>query len=216
MERETERRRSGSGGGSGTGSGRWSGGRSGGRSGRRARPGAAATRRGARGPGWGILGLAALATCLGLAAPARATEPAAEPARVLGDVRFVGSSAELDSEAQARLAEHAAWLRDHPDVRVRIVGHTDPVSSVAANQSLGAQRAEVVRHELVSLGVSAERLRTASAGAQHPRCMESSLFCETLWKPGSTQQVASETACPQAPDDCFAAERRATFWVVAP
>ncbi len=166
--------------------------------------------------GWSALGLAALTACLGLASPARAAEPAAEPARLLADVHFVGSSTELDSEGRTRLAQDAAWLRDHPDVRLRIVGHTDPVGAVAANQALGAQRAEVVRRELVSLGVAASRLRTASAGAQDPRCMEASLFCETVWLPGSTQQVASETACPQAPGDCFAAERRATFWVVAP
>jgi outer membrane protein OmpA-like peptidoglycan-associated protein len=160
--------------------------------------------------------VAVLLAWLGLASPVRAAEPAAEPARVLADVHFVGSSTELDSEARTRLTQDAAWLRDHPDVRVRIVGHTDPVGSVAANQALGSQRAEVVRRELVSLGVAAGRLRTASAGAQDPRCMEESLFCETIWKPGSTQQLASESACPQAPDACFGAERRATFWVVAP
>jgi len=194
MERSLDRRGGGS-------SGRWSG------------AGAAARKRARSRLGAAIL---ALGTSWGLAAAARATEPSAEAARVLPDVRFVGSSADLDPAAQARLAEDAAWLKDHPDVRVRIVGHTDPVSTVAANQALGARRAEAVRHALVTLGVPAERLRTASAGAQDPRCMESSLFCETLWKPGSTQQVASESACPEAPEQCFAAERRATFWVVAP
>lgn len=53
-------------------------------------------------------------------------------------------------------------------VKVVLQGHTDYMGTDAYNQKLGMDRAEAVRTELVSLGISPERLSTVSFGESRP------------------------------------------------
>ena len=79
-------------------------------------------------------------------------------AEVDSTVNFAFNSATLDGEAQAVLLRQANWIRQFPEVRFRVYGHTDLVGSNAYNQRLGLRRAQAVVHFLVSHGISRTRL----------------------------------------------------------
>ncbi|WP_375175266.1 OmpA family protein [Pseudooceanicola sp.] len=84
-------------------------------------------------------------------------------------VNFAFNSAVLDGEAQAVLLRQAHWIRQFPEVRFRVYGHTDLVGSNAYNQRLGLRRARAVVNYLVSHGVSRNRLEAVvSKGETQP------------------------------------------------
>ena len=60
-------------------------------------------------------------------------------------------------------------LVQHPELRIRIEGHTDSEGEDAYNQQLSEQRATAVRSYLVEkYGVAAQRLETAGLGESKP------------------------------------------------
>jgi peptidoglycan-associated lipoprotein len=84
-------------------------------------------------------------------------------------VTFAFDSAALDAEARAALDRQAHWIRQFPEVRFRVYGHTDLVGSHAYNQRLGLRRANAVVNYLVSRGVSRSRLEAVvSYGKTQP------------------------------------------------
>jgi peptidoglycan-associated lipoprotein len=93
---------------------------------------------------------------------------AAMGASELVDVFFEFDRADLTSEEKDILANNAKFLRAAPDVRVVIEGHCDERGTNEYNLGLGERRASVVKSYLVSLGVSASRVRTISYGEEKP------------------------------------------------
>lgn len=90
-----------------------------------------------------------------------------------GDVLFAfGKSGHQDISYQGRTAirELIAQLhREHAKLeRIEVVGHTDPIGSYAANQSLGLKRAQTVRRLLIDGGLSATSINASSAGSSEP------------------------------------------------
>ena len=84
-------------------------------------------------------------------------------------VNFAFDSATLDAAAQATLVRQADWIRQFPEVRFRVYGHTDLVGSDAYNQSLGLRRAQAVVAFLIAQGVNRDRLEAlASFGETRP------------------------------------------------
>ena len=83
-------------------------------------------------------------------------------------VFFGGESAVLGAPAQASLQAQAMWLRQHPEVVVRIEGHAAPSDTRDHALAIGARRAEEVRNYLVLLGVPAVQLNTMSWGKERP------------------------------------------------
>ena len=72
-------------------------------------------------------------------------------------------------ESYGTLKEIAAILNEVPDVKVKIVGHTDADGADAANLDLSKRRAASVKNELVkSFGVNGDRLVTDGAGESQP------------------------------------------------
>jgi peptidoglycan-associated lipoprotein len=59
-------------------------------------------------------------------------------------ITFDHDSARLSPEAMAALRRQAAWIRQYPELRFRVYGHTDLVGSNAYNQALGLRRAQAV------------------------------------------------------------------------
>jgi len=74
-------------------------------------------------------------------------------------VNFAFNSAALDAAAQAILNEQANFIRQFPEVRFTVYGHTDLVGSNGYNRALGLRRANAVVNYLVSQGVSRSRLQ---------------------------------------------------------
>lgn len=90
-------------------------------------------------------------------------------ADVQNTVNFEFDSAVLDAEAQAILRRQADWIRQFPEIRFRVFGHTDLVGSDAYNRGLGQRRAQAVVAYLASLGISRGRLEAvASYGETRP------------------------------------------------
>ena len=84
-------------------------------------------------------------------------------------VNFEFNSSQLDANARAALLEQANWIRQFPEVRFRVYGHTDLVGSNASNKSLGLRRANAVVGFLTSQGISRSRLEAvASFGETQP------------------------------------------------
>lgn len=72
-------------------------------------------------------------------------------------------------ESYGTLKEIAAVLNENPDVRVKIVGHTDSDGADAANLDLSKRRGESVKNELVkTFGIDASRLESDGAGETQP------------------------------------------------
>ncbi|WP_284163571.1 OmpA family protein [Frigidibacter sp. SD6-1] len=90
-------------------------------------------------------------------------------ADVPNTVNFEFNSAVLDGAAQDALMRQADWIRQFPEVRFRVYGHTDLVGSDAYNKRLGLRRANAVVSFLASQGISKSRLEAvASFGETQP------------------------------------------------
>jgi outer membrane protein OmpA-like peptidoglycan-associated protein len=84
-------------------------------------------------------------------------------------VNFEFNQYTLDAAAQRTLAQQAQWIRQFPEVRFRVYGHTDLVGSNAYNKRLGLRRAQAAVAYLVGQGISRSRLEAvASFGETQP------------------------------------------------
>lgn len=75
---------------------------------------------------------------------------------------------DIRTDAQPILDAQAGWLRQYPNVRVRIEGNCDERGTREYNLALGARRANSVRDYLVGRGVTADRISTISFGKEQP------------------------------------------------
>lgn len=84
-------------------------------------------------------------------------------------VSFGFNSSILDPSAQRSLRLQAEWIRQFPEVRFRVFGHTDLVGSEAYNKALGLRRAEAVVAYLGLHGIARSRLEAlVSYGKTRP------------------------------------------------
>jgi outer membrane protein OmpA-like peptidoglycan-associated protein len=84
-------------------------------------------------------------------------------------VNFAFNSAQLDQTSMAILRQQADWIRQFPEVRFRVYGHTDLVGSKSYNYALGKRRAQAVVAYLSTQGVSRSRLEAlVSYGKTQP------------------------------------------------
>ena len=90
-------------------------------------------------------------------------------AEVASTVNFAFNSAQLDEQARATLRQQADWIRQFPEVRFKVFGHTDKVGGNAYNRALGKRRANAAVAYLTSLGISHSRLEAVvSFGETQP------------------------------------------------
>jgi len=88
---------------------------------------------------------------------------------VQSTVTFAFNSAQLDGNARNILRQQAGWIRQFPEVRFKVYGHTDATGSNSYNKRLGLQRANTVVRYLSSLGISRNRLQAVvSFGETQP------------------------------------------------
>ena len=85
---------------------------------------------------------------------------------------------DIDSEDEARLASQAAYLRQYPNIRVTVEGHTDERGTREYNLALGERRADAAKNYLVGLGIAANRITTVSYGKERPVALASN---ESAW-----------------------------------
>ncbi|TFL19017.1 OmpA family protein [Jannaschia formosa] len=73
-------------------------------------------------------------------------------------INFAFNSAQLGPEARAILDQQANFMRQFPEVRFSVYGHTDAVGSDAYNVALGRRRAVAAVDYLTTRGISRSRL----------------------------------------------------------
>src|ERR1700744_1799545 len=72
-------------------------------------------------------------------------------------------------EYQSLLAQHARYLKAHPERHVLIQGNTDERGTSEYNLALGQKRAEAVRRALSLLGVQDSQMEAVSLGKEKPQ-----------------------------------------------
>ena len=98
-------------------------------------------------------------------------------AQNMKDVFFDYDSYDVTQQYQQVLSADARFLQQHPDMNFTIEGHCDERGSTEYNLALGDNRANATKQALVSLGISANRIRTISYGKEKPFCTESNEAC---------------------------------------
>ena len=83
-------------------------------------------------------------------------------------IHFDTGSDRIRPESGPVLQSIVALLRDHPELRLRVEGHTDDVGDDATNRALSERRAAAVRAHLVAQGIDAARLESAGMGESSP------------------------------------------------
>jgi outer membrane protein OmpA-like peptidoglycan-associated protein len=83
-------------------------------------------------------------------------------------VYFNEGTDELTQESRVEFEKILAELRERGAPDIVVIGHTDRLAADDYNDRLSLQRAERVRDELVKLGISSRRIRTAGRGEREP------------------------------------------------
>lgn len=84
-------------------------------------------------------------------------------------ITFDFNSSQLTEEAKATLRQQADFIRQFPEVRFRVYGHTDLVGSESYNKALGLRRAKAAVAYLAAQGIGTARLEAVvSFGKTQP------------------------------------------------
>ena len=86
-----------------------------------------------------------------------------------GLVLFDTNSAYLRSEAYPVLNEAVSFLKENPNVKVRVEGHADTSGNDRINQPLSERRARSVADYLTAHGISPDRVSSVGYGSKRPR-----------------------------------------------
>ncbi len=90
-------------------------------------------------------------------------------AQVPTTINFAFNSYVLDEDARATLRAQADFMRQFPEVRFKVFGHTDLVGSSGYNRTLGLRRAEAAVLYLQTQGIQRSRLEAVvSYGETQP------------------------------------------------
>lgn len=87
---------------------------------------------------------------------------------ILNQLFFEFDSSRLKPESSGEINQIFQLLKENPNLRLLITGHTDSSGSEAYNLRLSLERAESIRTALVSLGINAGRIETSGAGSSQP------------------------------------------------
>ncbi|GMV15640.1 MAG: OmpA family protein [Polyangiaceae bacterium] len=87
---------------------------------------------------------------------------------VIQGIEFDTGKATIRPKSKPVLDEALKVLRDNPDVRIEVSGHTDDVGDAKKNVELSQKRADAVKEYFVSQGVDAARITTRGAGPDQP------------------------------------------------
>ncbi|WP_316818195.1 OmpA family protein [Pedobacter nyackensis] len=84
-------------------------------------------------------------------------------------ILFATNSAEVKSDSEGTIKEVAGVLSENPDLKIKIIGHTDADGKQEANLVLSKKRAESVRNVLVNdYKIKASQIETDGKGSTLP------------------------------------------------
>ncbi len=81
---------------------------------------------------------------------------------------FIFGTDELTDESKVELGKVLDELKQRPIPDIAVIGHTDTVGDLEANDVLSAQRAEKVKGFLVAIGIAADRIQVSGRGKREP------------------------------------------------
>jgi OOP family OmpA-OmpF porin len=83
-------------------------------------------------------------------------------------INFDTGKSVIRDESRPVIEQVVQMMKDNPELKLSVEGHTDNVGSPASNKTLSEQRAKSVVTALVSEGISAERLSSSGYGQDKP------------------------------------------------
>ncbi len=86
----------------------------------------------------------------------------------LGDVLFESGKAALLPGSKRAIDKLVEFLKDNPDRKVLVEGHTDDVGSATYNIDLSLRRAQSVKEALVEKGIDEDRITALGYGEIYP------------------------------------------------
>lgn len=86
----------------------------------------------------------------------------------LNNIYFDFGSAKIREQSMPELKQLEKTLRDNPEIRIEIAGHTDNVGTTEFNQWLSEIRAKAVKDFLTINGISGDRISTIGYGESKP------------------------------------------------
>ena len=93
-------------------------------------------------------------------------------------VHFAYDDSRLSQHDERVLNVHAKYMLDHPNISLRVKGHTDERGGREYNIALGERRAQTVGRFLETKGVPSNRISEVSYGKEQPVNLESN---EAAW-----------------------------------
>ena len=87
---------------------------------------------------------------------------------IVKNLFFATNKTRILKTSEEALNDLYMYLARNPQVRIRIIGHTDSVGKDAANQKLSDGRANEVMKDLIERGISADRLEAEGRGESQP------------------------------------------------
>lgn len=83
-------------------------------------------------------------------------------------INFDTGKATIKPESESIIAQIAALMKGHEDLKLGIEGHTDNVGTPASNKTLSEQRAKAVLDAVVKQGIAAARMTAVGWGQEKP------------------------------------------------
>ncbi len=87
---------------------------------------------------------------------------------IVKNLHFATNKTRILSSSEEALNDLYMYLARNPQVRIKIIGHTDNVGKDAANQKLSDGRANAVMKDLIERGIAPERIQAEGRGESQP------------------------------------------------
>ena len=87
---------------------------------------------------------------------------------VVKNLHFATNKTRILASSEAALNDLYMYLDRNPEVRIKIIGHTDNVGKDEANMKLSDGRANAVMADLIERGIAADRLQAEGRGETQP------------------------------------------------
>lgn len=93
----------------------------------------------------------------------------AQPARPFSYMLFFNTgTTELTAQSRSSLNEVRQKIKGFPAAQVSVIGHTDRVGTIEANDALSFKRAAVIRDMLIQLGIPKDAIEVVGRGEREP------------------------------------------------
>jgi outer membrane protein OmpA-like peptidoglycan-associated protein len=90
----------------------------------------------------------------------------------LNTINFDVNKSEIKPESFAELDKIVSYLNDNPDLKIKIIGHTDLTGEKEHNENLSKERAESVKKYFIKKGLNSEAILTEGKGSNEPLFQE--------------------------------------------